>query len=162
MLVVSNMKKHHVQIIPATHEHIVRLLPHVRQADVDEFYAMSMQTPEQVLRHGLSVSTKAYAGIINEEVVTIFGVASGSLLTGLGVPWLVGTDLLEQHQKTFLRRCKPILKQMLGQYPTLMNYVDERNHIAKAWLHWLGFQIEEAKPAGLLQLPFHRFTLRAK
>ena len=110
----------------------------------------------------LSVSTKAYAGIINDEVVTIFGVASGSLLTGLGVPWLVGTDLLEQHQKTFLRRCKPILKQMLGQYPTLMNYVDERNHIAKAWLHWLGFQIEEAKPAGLLQLPFHRFTLRAK
>ena len=39
---------------------------------------------------------------------------------------------------------------------------DERNHVAKAWLHWLGFRLEEAAPYGALGLNFHRFHMERK
>ncbi|WP_339053860.1 hypothetical protein [Arsenophonus endosymbiont of Crataerina pallida] len=155
-------KQHDVQIINATMQHIAPLLSRVRQADIDEFYAMSMLSPREVLEKGILQSTKAWAGIIDGEVITIFGVSPGSMLTGIGVPWLVGSDLLEKYQKIFLRRCRPVLNSMLAIYPELINYVDARNHVAKGWLHWLGFKLEEAKPTGVLNYPFHRFSMRVE
>ena len=35
-----------VQIIPATEEHLQMILPDVRQADIDELYAVSLMTTE--------------------------------------------------------------------------------------------------------------------
>jgi len=150
------------QIVRATPEHIAEIIPHVRQADIQEFIAVTGHTPEQVLNIGLAVSTAAWAGLINGQVVTVFGVAPASMLGGHGIPWLVGTDALEKYQRTFLRRCRPVVKAMLSIYPQLENYVDKRNHVAKAWLHWLGFTLEEAAPYGIAGLPFHRFHMEKK
>jgi len=150
------------RIVPATAAHIAEMLPHVRQADIDEFLAINGSTPEQVLLTGLKISTFACAGLINGRVVTIFGVAPGSMIGGTGTPWLVGTDDLERYQRTFLRRCRNVVNAMLSVYPYLENYVDERNHVAKAWLHWLGFRLEDAAPFGTAGLNFHRFHLERK
>lgn len=150
------------RIVPATAAHIAEMLPHVRQADIDEFLAINGSTPEQVLLTGLKISTFACAGLINGRVVTIFGVAPGSMIGGTGTPWLVGTDDLERYQRTFLRRCRNVVNAMLSVYPYLENYVDERNHVAKAWLHWLGFRLEESAPFGVKGLNFHRFHLERK
>ena len=149
-----------VEIVEATPEHVSALIPSVRQADIDEFQAMSGKTPAQVLASGLRASAFCYAGLVNGEVVTIFGVAPRSIITGSGVPWLVGSDLLEKYQATFLRRCRPVLSHFLQHYPVLENYVDARNTAAKCWLHWLGFTIHEEQPIGLAGLPFHRFDMR--
>ncbi len=51
---------------------------------------------------------------------------------------------------------------MLQIYPELLNYVDERNYIAKSWLHWLGFKLEDTQPIGALNYPFHKFTMNAR
>lgn len=150
------------RIVPATADHIAEMLPRVRQADIDEFLAINGSTPEQVLLTGLKISTFACAGLINGQVVTIFGVAPGSMIGGTGTPWLVGTDDLERYQRTFLRRCRNVVNAMLSVYPYLENYVDERNHVAKAWLHWLGFRLEESAPFGVKGLNFHRFHLERK
>lgn len=149
----------HVQILTATPEHVEQLLPHVRQADKDEFYAAARMDALQVMEQGLRISTRAWAGVVNGEVITIFGVAPGSLLSGYGIPWLVSTDQVQRHQKTFLRHCRPMLAEMLTSYPRLENYVDQRNVAAKAWLHWLGFKLEDPVPYGALRLPFHRFHM---
>jgi len=150
------------RIVPATADHIAEMLPRVRQADIEEFLAINGSTPEQVLLTGLKISTFACAGLINGRVVTIFGVAPGSMIGGTGTPWLVGTDDLEHYQRTFLRRCRNVVNAMLSVYPYLENYVDERNHVAKAWLHWLGFRLEDAAPFGIEGLNFHRFHLERK
>lgn len=150
------------RIVPATADHIAEMLPRVRQADIDEFLAINGSTPEQVLLTGLKISTFACAGLINGQVVTIFGVAPGSMIGGTGTPWLVGTDDLERYQRTFLRRCRNVVNAMLSVYPYLENYVDERNHVAKAWLHWLGFRLEEPAQFGVKGLNFHRFHLERK
>lgn len=150
------------QIVPATRGHIEAMLPHVRQADVDEFLATNGWSPRRVLETGLRTSTFACAGLINGEVVTIFGVAPASMIGGNGIPWLVGTDALEKYQRTFLRRCGKVVNAMLAVYPYLENYVDARNNAARVWLHWLGFTLEEPKPYGIHSLPFHRFHMERK
>lgn len=149
-----------VEIVKADIPHACALLTRVRLADREEFAAFSGHTPAKVLEMGLRASSPAYAGLINGRVMTLFGVAPRSLLTGSGVPWLVGAQELERHQVVFLRRCRPILAQFLNLYPHLENYVDARNTVAIRWLRWLGFTLHEARPVGLAGLPFHRFEIR--
>jgi len=150
-----------VEIFQATAQHAAEMLPHIRQADIDEFYAAALIEPEEVLRRSMAASSVSWAGLVDGEVVAIFGVCPASMLTGFGVPWLVGTDRLEAVQVTFLRHCRPVLAAMQQLYPRLENFVDARNTAAKSWLHWLGFKLHDAKPYGALQLPFHHFVLRA-
>ncbi len=64
------MAKSIVQIVPATLEHAQALVPHVRQADIDEFYAVNLSTPEEVLASGINLSTKSWAAIFNGEVAS--------------------------------------------------------------------------------------------
>ena len=149
------------RIVPATAAHIEEMLPRVRAADVQEFDALGW-SPRRVLETGLKTSTFSCAGLVNGRVITIFGVAPGSMIGGNGIPWLVGTDDLQRYQRTFLRRCRNVVNAMLTVYPYLENYVDERNRVAKAWLHWLGFTLEEARPYGIAGLPFHRFHMERK
>ena len=80
-----------VQIIPATEEHLQMILPDVRQADIDELYAVSLMTTEDALRVGLRTATMAWSGFANGELVTMFGVSPASMIGGNGTPWLVGT-----------------------------------------------------------------------
>ena len=150
------------KILPCTRQHIEEMLPRVRQADTDEFLATNGWSAQRVLEYGYEASTFCCAGLINGRVVTIFGVAPGSMIGGVGIPWLVGTDDLEKYQRTFLRRCRHVVGVMLDVYPRLENYVDARNHVAKSWLHWLGFTLSEPVPYGVSGLPFHHFTLEKK
>lgn len=151
-----------VEIIPTTEAHIAEILPHIRQADVEEFWATAMMTPEQVLNYGLAHSSYCWTGLANGEVVTIFGVTPASILTGFGTPWLVASDRLDKYSRSFIRHSKPLLAGVLLQFPRLENYVDARNVAAKQWLHWLGFKLHDPEPAGPFNLPFHKFTMEKK
>lgn len=75
-----------VQIIPATEEHLQMILPDVRQADIDELYAVSLMTTEDALRVGLRTATMAWSGFANGELVTMFGVSPASMIGGNGTP----------------------------------------------------------------------------
>ncbi|EQB0487505.1 hypothetical protein ACYAO4_004021 [Cronobacter turicensis] len=151
-----------VRVVPAEQRHIEEMLPNVRQADINEFLAISGQTPREVMEHGIRISTFCCAGMVNGKVVTLFGVAPASILSGRGIPWLVATDDLQKYQRPFLRRCRHVVNAMLMPYPYLENYVDERNHVAKAWLKWLGFHLEDPAPYGKERRPFHRFYMEKK
>ena len=148
-----------VQIVPVTQELIEDMLPNVREADRLEFLAINGWSARRVLESGVKTSTVSAAGLVNGRVVTIFGVAPKSMIGGSGIPWLVATDELEKYQFTFLRRCRKAVNEMLSVYPYLENYVDERNHVAKSWLHWLGFHLDDALPYGNDGLNFHRFYM---
>ncbi len=151
-----------VQVVQATQAHIEQMIPNVRQADIAEFKAINGWDARRVLETGIRTSTFSVAGLVNDRVVTIFGVAPKSMIGGNGIPWLVATDELEKYQFAFLRRCRNGVNAMLSVCPYLENYVDERNHVAKAWLHWLGFTLEEPAPYGMQCLPFHRFHMEKK
>ncbi|EFM18633.1 hypothetical protein [Pantoea sp. aB] len=151
-----------VHIVVANNQHIEQLLPHVRQADIEEFESGWAMTPEQVLHYGIEKSSFCWAGIADGDVVAIFGVTPASILTGNGTPWLVASDRLQKYSRAFIRHSKPLLAGILETFPRLENYVDARNIAAKQWLHWMGFQLYDPVPAGPNGMLFHRFTMEKK
>lgn len=151
------------EIVPAAPEHVVELLPNVRQADIDEIDAASNRAVEDALYDGLRRSNGyAWAGLADGEVVCIFGIAPLGLLSETGVPWMIGSTLIEQHSRAFLKRSRRYVRGMCSLYPTLVNYVDDRNAAAKEWLAWLGFKLHDPQPYGKNGMPFRKFTMGAE
>lgn len=150
------------EIIPATRDHAASLSPWVRQADRDEFMAASGQVADEVLDDGLRMSSLCWAGLHDGRVVCLFGVAPMPLNPGIGVPWMVGSVWLDTVSHAFLRRCRPMVREMLSLYPHLVNAVDCRNTRAIEWLKWLGFSFHDPEPYGVAGLPFQVFEMRAE
>lgn len=150
-----------IDVIPATVEHARALAPHMRVADAAEVWASGRLSPLEALERSLALSPLAWTGRVDGEPACLFGAASASLLGGDGVPWLLGSDLIEQYQSAFLRRNRGYIRQMQAVFPVLRNMVDARNEVSIRWLRWLGFTIEPAVPFGPFGLPFHPFILEA-
>lgn len=131
----------------------------VRQADRDELTgALGLDMPH-ALRLAFGGSLKANKIVAGGKVVAVFGDAVHCAQAGIGVPWLISTEHVEQHARSFLRVCRPAVLEMLERHVHLINYVDARNAQAVRWLAWLGFVIEEPTPYGPHGVPFHKFTM---
>lgn len=141
-------------------EDVMEMSQSIRQADRDELMAVAGVEAEYALWRGLQHSTAAWTGRVNGTIICLFGVAPiEPMVARCGAPWLIGTTVLERHATTFLRHGRFYVAEMQRRYHHLHNFVDSRNTKAITWLRWLGFMIEEAKPFGVLRLPFHRFSL---
>ena len=148
-----------VSIIPATIEHAKKMAPLTRDADREELWAASYQRPLDAMQMGLDFSDDAFVGCIDGEPIVMWGVALESLVGKIGIPWMIATKQLDDVAIIFLRRCRGPVLEMLSNYGKLINYVDARNKRAVRWLKFLGFEIEDPKPYGVLGMPFHRFTM---
>lgn len=146
----------------ATQAHVAAMCPHIRQADRNEVMASAGRDVEELLPECVDRAEMAWAGLVDGEVACIFGVQGASLLSETGFPWMIGTDLIEQHAKPFLRRNRKMVGVMLDRYPHLINYVDARNAKAIEWLQWLGFEIHEPEKFGAYKMMFHPFEMRAE
>lgn len=149
------------EIRPATDEDMVFIAEHARQADIDELWAADRITPLETMRKGARVG-EAFLGLVDGCPVCVFGVAPISFLTGTGIPWMVGTTLLDKHAAGFVKGSRFAIRQILRKWGKLYNMVDARNTRAIRWLKWLGFQIYPSVPYGHLDLPFHPFLMEAK
>jgi hypothetical protein len=153
---------HEYSVVEATIEHAQRMAPRLRQADLDEVWASAQLEGDQALMRGLACSTHAWTGLVDGEPACMFGVVPASMMSGIGVPWMLGTDLVEQHATAFLRRNRRYVKLMTQAYNYLVNYVDDRNVKAIAWLEWLGFAMSEPQQFGAFGMPFRRFEMRSE
>jgi hypothetical protein len=150
-----------IEVVPATMEHVEAMAPRMRRADVEEVWAANRSNPYDALRSSLALSWNAWAGVVDGVVMCIFGVTPLSLVTGCGVPWMLGATGLERYAMAFLRRNRRYVAEMLATFPRLENWVDARNGASIRWLRWLGFTLEPAAPWGAFGLPFHRFSMGA-
>lgn len=149
-----------IEVVPAELFHAEQMAPNMRKADVDEIWASNRDTPLEALVRGVKASSKCWSVIYDDQVALMGGVAPGTILDRTGIPWALGTPLVEEFQFTFLRHSKEYVIEAASGYDTLVNYVDQRNTISIRWLKWLGFSIEQASPMGVFQIPFHRFEMR--
>lgn len=149
-----------IRAVPATPEHLPVLAATMRAAERDELAAFDL-TPAQGLDIALRHATAAWAGVVGDAPVCLFGVSAPSLLSGTGAPWLLSTDGILPHQHSFLRQCRGVIWEMLQLHPRLADHVDARNHVSISWLRWIGFRVEEAIPHGLRGEPFHPFWMEA-
>lgn len=136
--------------------HIVK---YMRKEDKIEIMAYSGFTPKQAVELGVKRSDLISVALINDEPCAIFGLVKGSLLTETGTPWLLGTDLIDQHKKSFVKHTKLGIEQMLNVCPKLSNYVHCKHIKSIRWLTTMGFQFRDPEPVGLNKELFVEFFL---
>jgi hypothetical protein len=149
-----------LQVVDATLAHAERLAAWMRAEDVAELEASHGLAPLEALRMALRTSTIAKAALYDDEVVAIFGVTPVDALGGVGSAWCLTGEIVDELPFVFLRRSKSEARKLLEQWPVLTNAIDARYTKALRWARWLGAEVEEARPVGKAQLPFHPFSLR--
>jgi hypothetical protein len=83
------------------------------------------------------------------------------LLLGHAAPWQLGTNSLARFKRSHGKIARLYVEEASALYPSLENWVDDRNTASKRLLEWLGFTLEEPTPFGVEGLPFRKFWRRA-
>ena len=139
---------------------IVGLASTMRAQDVAEVRAAGREDLHEAVAQSVRVSAWCHAVHVDGELACIFGVAPrGTLLNPVGVPWLLGTDLIPKHRRIFARLSRPYIAQMLAAYPHLTNAVHAKNTVAVRWLKAVGFALQPAHAHPATGEPFHVFTM---
>lgn len=148
-----------IRVVPTIGEHVDYLAPRLRKSDMKEARAMAASEPYQALRRSVVLSHEAWTGLVDEEPVAIWGLGIGSLCAGLGRPWLVGSEGIEQNAIAFLRRNKACIHRWASRCPKLENWVMAEHEVSVRWLTWLGFSFDEPAPFGPYGVTFRRFWM---
>jgi hypothetical protein len=149
-------------IRPATYEDCLNLAPNLRQEDKDEAWVSGRYLPEEALIECLRVTPNAKVGVVDGEVICMFGVTS-ALRVDTGMPWMLGSDGIKSVSREFLRRNKEALDEVSVGYTWLNNYVWSKNTTHIRWLKWMGFTIEyQSMHVGHDQEIFYRFHKHLK
>lgn len=149
-----------LEVIKAEREHIKPISDKLRDADIKEVWASSRFYPFDAVNYSFNASEKAFTIIVDNEPIAMFGVVRLSLLSNIGVPWLLGTDGILKVKMTVVRKSRKYIKDMLQDYEILENYVHNENKVSKTWLRWCGFTIEKEQPRGPDRALFCRFFRR--
>jgi hypothetical protein len=137
------------------------LLRELRDCDRREAEAAAgVDRVDFVLRYTVGASLAAWCCEQDGQLVALFGVASLSVVGGVGVPWMMGTDRLDRLPRAVMTQTRAYIPHMLVLFPHLTNFVDARNQRSIRLLKWLGFELHPAAPYGVQGLPFHRFEMR--
>lgn len=148
-----------VEIREVEDSDIDTLVENMREADKLEVNAATKMGIKNAVVSSVKLASYAKTGLVNDELICMWGVCPLSLVSSKGSPWMLGTDLINKRQKLFLRRSKPILEEIKKDYKHLENYVDVRNTLSVKWLKWLGFKMEDPIPYGVNGELFHKFTM---
>lgn len=148
-----------LNIVPACPGHIRAIASRMRAADRQEVFAASGRTPLAALSYSYRKSSCCWTAIFNGRPELMWGVGDINVLTGVGAPWLLGTDAVEQNFRVFLRISSHWPPQLLQRYSVLRNFVDARNTVSARWLEWLGFRLFD--PVDINGHSFRLFEMRA-
>jgi hypothetical protein len=148
-----------VKFVKPTIELIEVIAADMRQADVDEVWASHHHTPIQALSDGWKVSDFSVIVTVNDDPCVMFGLVIRDILSGTGVPWLLGTDNALKYKRQFLIQTQPVINEMLTICTRLVNYVHIDNKVSIRWLKWIGFTIDEPLPYGCDNELFHKFYI---
>ena len=148
------------EVVPVQEWHIEELSSTMQKEDKDSCWALAHLSPEQGIRLSLKNAVESYTWLADGKVGLIFGVNKHSLLSHKAHPWLLASDLVQEHPRVFLRGCKEWINSAVTKYEWLDNYVDARHIRSIRWLQWMGFTIYPAEPIGIEKMLFHRNEIR--
>ena len=133
----------------------------LRAQDVAELEALGRTPREALLEAVGSCGVLVFTIHVDGRAAGVFG-AMPTDIPGLGAAWMVGTDRLLLARRDLVVEGRRWLAFLNKVYPTLTNYVDERNSVSIDWLELLGFEFpyedDFITPSGVV---FRRFLLCA-
>lgn len=140
----------------ATRADAVYVAARLRAQDRREIAALGQGRPREVILHSLSQALWSRAICMRGKAIAVYGL--GSSATNLvGLPWLLGTDQLDQLGTAFVRESRAIVDEMLAASPALVNFVHANNEKSLRWLGWLGFHLVEPVTIAATGEPFVPF-----
>lgn len=138
--------------------HIRYVAENMRSCDVTEVKASHGYTPMESLNKAVSKSDRSRVVIYNGKPVAIFGLCKGTILSGIGVPWFLGTNDILKLGKSLTKYGRMVVDEMLDQCPMLVNYVHTKNILSVKWLTSMGFNLDEPVTLLVSGEKFHRFS----
>lgn len=128
-----------IQILDTAPEHL-RLMASTMSADTAETALKLGMSVNQALWKSFKMSIYCKTAFINGKIAAIWGVG-GSPFSDIAFPWLVMSD--EAGEKPFKVAFiyRQELKKMQELFPTLVDYVNEKNEKAIRMLELMGFKI---------------------
>jgi len=148
-----------VKFIKPTRELVEAIAADMRQADIDEVWASNHYTPAEAMLSSWKASDRSMIVTVNNEPCVMIGLVIRDILSGGGIPWLLGTENALKYKRYFLTQVPDVIDEMLTICPRLYNYVHAKNKISVNWLKRIGFIIDEPVPFGCDNELFHRFHL---
>jgi hypothetical protein len=146
-------------VVAAEPRHAVAMAPIMRPGDRGEIWAAAALEPLRGLEVSLAASLYAWTWLVEDVPACIFGVGAAPDGSGIGVPWLLSSEIVDRHWRPFLKHHRPFLERMRTDFPVLANWVDARQAPAIRWLRWMGFAIRPAEPHGPFGLLHHPVEL---
>ena len=125
-----------IKFRPPTDEDIYQLGQQLRQQDLEELAVSCQLSPDEAVLQSVLASDPEFlfAAHINNQLICIGGCST------IGVPWLLGTDLLNTVAYSLTRKARTEVQRMLAKYGVLQNVIDARQHKTRRWLSALGFE----------------------
>jgi hypothetical protein len=141
-------------------KHIIHIALNLRVDDFDEVFALTGESPHYAILESWNMSLRKWIMLDkNNMAAAVLGVRPLEMFSDIGIPWLLGAEGLNNMKKFFIKVSRPVIEEMKKNFKYLINYVDARYTKAVRWLEWLGFEIEEAAPFGVLNKPFHKIYM---
>lgn len=131
--------------VPPTDDLLLRLSQTLRPCDAEELRAGGSTDLFATLKESCRVSDESYVFCEGEEPIAVFGIASQG---AVGIPWLLGSTLLDVLPRIVLTESRAIVHNMMKKHDRLENLVYVKNLKSRRWLKWLGFSEEEPAPHG--------------
>jgi len=148
-----------VKYVKPTVELIEEIARNMRQADIEEIWASDNYTPLEALMSSWKMSKYNVVITINDEPCVMMGLVVRDMLSGNGIPWMLGTDTALKYKKKFFTEVPDVMNQMLNICPRLYNYVHSKNKVSIKWLKWIGFTLCDPEPYGCEKELFHKFYI---
>lgn len=143
-----------MRLVPAERSHIPLIA--MRDADKRECGAFG-HSPGAALENALRGSLWALTAMAGDEPVAMLGVTPLSMVEGVGVPWMLGSDRIYDSSRALIRLVPPVIAEMHETFPQLENYVSTDNARAMAFLRHFDFELSgDVRIVG--GVPFQRFT----
>lgn len=92
----------------------------------------------KALKAYIRVSQKVYAGIVDDDIVCVWGVIRQSLLSDRGYMWLMVTERADEHKFLIVRHSQRIIEELKKDYSILCGECLLDNHKAQKWMKLLG------------------------
>lgn len=86
----------------------------------------------------MTMSDRTYVGIVDGEIVCIWGVLRQSMLSDRGYLWLIVTEASEDHKFLIIRYSQRIITELLKRYHVLWGECKTSDSRARKWMRLLG------------------------
>lgn len=140
---------------------VAYLSQNLRQADIDELAVTGYPDPAEAVEMAYQRTLPELQTVVewDGQLLIMTGCAADSLLSNVGIPWMLGTEAMHQHMKAITIGAHQAIAIFLTHWPILRNVVDARNTKTMRWIQSLGFELSPV-PAYLPGFPLFQFEKR--